>query len=73
MVDILTSNQTQFTKPNIPNQIYWIKFTKPILQSRIYKIKSIKQNICHERRYQTTSFNQTNKTKSTQPILPNQI
>ena len=55
----------------IPNQIYWTISNKPKLQNWIYKIESTKQNVWNVKNqmYQPNLFNQTYKTKSTQPIL----
>ena len=57
-------------KPNLFNQLYQMKTPKPNLQNPIYLTKCLKFREPHLPTQ--IFFNQTYKTKSTQPILPNQ-
>ena len=79
----LTSYQPQFTRPNVPNPIYWTKFVpwglnqiyqiywtifnKPKLQNWIYKIKYTKQSVSNYKN-QIYRSNLFNQTNKTNSI-----
>ena len=77
----LTSYQINFAKWNSPNKIYWTKNstygTKPNLLKQIYRSESNPLSKISEmwktKFTKQNPVNQTYKTKSPQPILPNQI
>ena len=74
----LTSYQIHFAKQNSPNKIYWTKnCTKPNLLKQIYQTESnplSKMSEMWRTKYtKQNPVNETYKTNSAHPFLPNQI